>query len=88
MCAAGEDLESTKQRLGGRRTAIGYTKGTMFEARTSLPAKRHVGQRVLVHLFYNLREVDGGKFSINTLFVAVSFVGNQQNQYEGTRHPF
>ncbi|KAL5195279.1 PH, RCC1 and FYVE domains-containing protein 1 [Glycine soja] len=25
------------------------------------------------------REVDGGKFSVNTLFVAVSFVGNQQS---------
>lgn len=42
-------------------------------------AKRHIGQRVLVYLFYNLREVDGGKFSVNTLFVAVSFVGNQQS---------
>lgn len=64
--AAGEDLASTKQRLGGQRTAKRYTKSTMFEAQTSLRAKHHAGERVLVHLFYNLRKIDGGKFSINT----------------------
>lgn len=61
MYAAGEDLESTKQRLGGRRTARRYMKGTMFVARTSLPAKQHVGQRVLVHLFLSPRKIDGGE---------------------------
>lgn len=66
MCTAGEDSVSTKLRLGGRRTVIGYTRGTTFEAATNLPAKGHVRQMVVVHLFYNLREVDGGKFSINT----------------------
>jgi len=87
MCAAGEDSGSTKLRLGGRRTVIEYTKDTTFGALTSLPAKRRrVGQMVVVHLFYNLREVDGGKFSINTF--CCSELCRNQNQYEGTRHPF
>lgn len=62
--AAGEDLERIKQRLGGQRIAIGYMKGTMFEAQTSRRARHHRGQRVLVHLFYNsFRKIDGEKFS-------------------------
>lgn len=66
MCAAEEDSESTKPRLGGQRIGIGYMKGTMFVAQTSRPAKQRGKQKVLVHLLYNnsIRKIDGGKFSI------------------------
>lgn len=84
MYAAGEDLESTKPRLGGQRIAIRYMKGTMFAVQTSRRAKQRVGQKVLVHLFYNLRKIEEGKFS--THFVAVNIIVG--NQYEGTKQPF
>jgi hypothetical protein len=60
--AAGEDSESTKQKLGGQRTAIRYMKSTMFVAQTSRPAKQRVRQKMPVHLFYNIiRKIDGEK---------------------------
>jgi len=55
VTAAEGDLESTKQKPGGRRTGTRYMKDTMFAVPTNLPARRHEVRKGLVHLFPKLR---------------------------------
>lgn len=61
--AVEEDLENTKQRIGGQRIVKGCTKDTMFVGRTShqFLARLPVDQREAFHHLPKFRDMVGWK---------------------------
>lgn len=56
--AAGDDLESTKLKLGGQRIVKRFTRGTMFVCQTNRQflARLHADQREVFHQLPNLSD--------------------------------
>lgn len=73
--AAGDDLESTKLKLGGRRIVKRCTRGTMFVGQTNrrFLARLHADQRELFHQFPNVSDTHFASVVMMILFFSFLF---------------